>query len=62
MCRAQAADVFLSYTDKKEEKKFLIYREIQSGPVAKTYLRKGFLIYEELRKYIVIYEKAVSHT
>ncbi len=46
----------------KKKKKFLIYREIQSGPVAKSYMRKGFLIYEELRKYIVIYEKAVSHT
>ncbi len=62
MCRAQAADVFLPYTDKKENKIVLIYREIQSGPVTKSYMRKGFLIYEELRKYIVIYEKAVSHT
>ncbi len=24
------------------------------------YMRKGFLIYEEMRKYLVIYEKAVS--
>jgi hypothetical protein len=28
------------------------------GAVAK--LRKGFLIYEEMRKYLVIYEEAVS--
>jgi hypothetical protein len=36
-----------SYTDKKEKKIFLIYiyKEIQSGAVAKSYLRKGFLIY-----------------
>ncbi len=50
-------------TDKKENKIFLIYvyKEIQMGAVAKSYMRKGFLIYEEMRKYLVIYEKAVSH-
>ncbi len=37
------------YTDKKENQIFLIYREIQSGAVAKSYMRKGFLIYEEMR-------------
>jgi hypothetical protein len=38
--------LFESYcTDKKENKIFLIYREIQSGAVAKSYMRKGFLIY-----------------
>ncbi len=31
------------------------------GAVAKSYMRKGFLIYKELRKYLVIYEAAVSH-
>ncbi len=47
---------------KKEKQIFLIYREIQSGAVAKSYIRKGFLIlYEEMRKYIPIYEEAVSH-
>ncbi len=39
------------YTDKI----FLIYKEIQSGAVAKSYMRKGFLIYEEMRKYISLY-------
>ncbi len=34
---------------------FLIYMEIQSGAVAKSYMRKGFLIYEEMRKYFPIY-------
>ncbi len=33
------------YTDKKENKIFLIYREIQMGSGAKSYMRKGFLIY-----------------
>ncbi len=35
------------YTDKKENKIFLIDKEIQMGPVAKSYMRKGFLIYEK---------------
>ncbi len=30
------------------------------GSVAKSYMRRGFLIYEEMRKYLVIYEEAVS--
>ncbi len=51
----------ISYTDKQENQIFLIYKEIQSGAVAKTYMRKGFLIYEEMRKYFPIYEEAVSH-
>jgi len=51
----------ISYTDKKENKFFLIYQEIQSGAVAKSYMRKGFLIYEKMRKYFPIYEEAVSY-
>ncbi len=35
----------------KENQTFLIYKEIQIGAVAKSYMRKGFLIYEEMRKY-----------
>jgi hypothetical protein len=46
---------------KKENQIFLIDNEIQSGAVAKSYLRKGFLIYEEMRKYFPLYEEAVSH-
>jgi hypothetical protein len=45
----------LLYTDKKENKIFLIHQEIQNGAVAKSYIRKGFLIYEEMRKYLIIY-------
>jgi hypothetical protein len=51
----------VAYTDKNENKIFLIYSEIQSGAVAKSYMRKGFLIYEEMRKHFPIYEEAVSH-
>ncbi len=39
------------YTDKKKKKNFLIYREIKMGSGAKSYMRKGFLIYEEMHKY-----------
>jgi hypothetical protein len=41
---------------KKENQIFLICKEIQSEAVAKSYMRKGFLIYEEMRKYFPIYE------
>jgi hypothetical protein len=40
---------------------FLIYKEIQSGAVAKSYMRKGVLIYGEMRKYFLIYEETASH-
>jgi hypothetical protein len=39
------------HTVKKEYTIFLIFKEIQKEAVAKSYMRKGFLIYE----------KAVSH-
>ncbi len=39
------------YTDKKENNIFLIYKEIPMGSVAKSYMRKGYLIYEEMYKY-----------
>jgi hypothetical protein len=54
-------NVLEQYTDKKENQIFLIHKEIQSGAVAKSYMRKGFLIYEEMGKYFPIYEEAVSH-
>ncbi len=37
----------LLYSDKYNI--FLIYKEIQNGAVAKSYMGKGFLIYEEMR-------------
>jgi hypothetical protein len=47
--------IFLD-TDKKENQIFLIYKKIQRGAVAKSYMRKGFLIYEEMRKYFLLYD------
>jgi hypothetical protein len=35
--------------------------KFRMGAVAKSYMRKGFLIYEEMLKYLTIYEEAVSH-
>jgi hypothetical protein len=46
-------------TDKKEKKILLIYKEVQMGSVAKSYMRKGLLIYEEMLKYSTIFEEAV---
>ncbi len=36
--------IWVIYTDTKENQIFLIIKEIQSGAVAKSYMRKGFLI------------------
>ncbi len=44
---------------RKEKKIFLICMEIQKGSGAMSYMRKGFPIYEEMQKYLVIYEKAL---
>jgi hypothetical protein len=48
-------------TDKKENKIFLIYKETQKGAFAKSYIWKGFLICEEMRKYLTMYEEAISY-
>jgi hypothetical protein len=40
------------YTDKKENNIFLIFKEIQMGAVAKSHMKKGFLLYEEVRMQI----------
>ncbi len=52
----------LTYTDKKEKKIFFIYKEIQMGSGAVIY-EEGFpnTVYEEMRKYLVIYEEALSN-
>ncbi len=56
-------------TDKKEYQIFLIYKEIQSGVVVKSYMRKGFLIYiwekcakisPYMRRPLVIYDFATA--
>ncbi len=54
-------DLRYAFNVKKEKKIFLEYQEIQKGSGSKSYMRKGFLIYEEMRKYLVIYGEAVCH-
>ncbi len=47
---------YIWYTDKKE-----IFSHMYGNSewsIAKAYIRKGFLIYEEMRKYFPIYEEA----
>jgi hypothetical protein len=38
------------WIDKKENKIFLIYKEIQMGTGAKSYMKRGFL-HEEMHEY-----------
>ncbi len=47
------------FTVKNEKKIFLIYQEIQKRSGAKSYMRKDFLKYEEMRKYFIICEEAL---
>ncbi len=49
------------YTNKKENKIFLTYKEIQSGAVAKSYMTNGLLIYGEIFAHFLIYEEALPH-
>jgi hypothetical protein len=42
----------------KKKIKFSSYIRIRTGAVAKSYMRKGLLIYEEMHKYLVIFEEA----
>ncbi len=42
-------------TDKKEKKIFLIYREIQNGAVAKSYMTNGLPINGEIFPHFLIY-------
>jgi hypothetical protein len=48
-------EYFVDYTDKKENQIFLIYKEIQSGGVAKSYMTNGLLIYGEIFAQFLIY-------
>jgi hypothetical protein len=45
-------------TDKKMSS---FVRKFRTGAVAKSYMRTDFLIFEKMRKYLLIFEEAVSH-
>jgi hypothetical protein len=42
---------------KRKQKFFLLNKEIQTRSGAKSNMRKGFIIYEEIHKYFTIYEE-----
>ncbi len=44
-----------TFNDKKENQIFLIYREIQNGAVAKSYMANGLLKYGEIYAHFLIY-------
>jgi hypothetical protein len=48
------------YTDKKENQIFLIYKEVLSGAVAKSYRRKCAKISLYMRRPLVIYDFATA--
>ena len=51
-----------SYTDKNENQNFPIYKEIQNGAVAKSYITNGLLIYGEIFPHFLIYWEAPPYT
>jgi hypothetical protein len=51
--------ILTPHTENKDNQIFLFVKEIQFGAVAKSYMGKGCLIYEKIRKYFVISEEAV---
>ena len=44
--RMENGDWYGHHTDKKENQNFPIYKEIQNGAVAKSYITNGLLIYD----------------
>jgi hypothetical protein len=50
-----------AYTDKKENKIFLINKEIQNGAVAKSYITNDLLSYEKYLRISSYIRKALPH-
>jgi hypothetical protein len=46
---------------KKEDQIFLLYKEIQNGAVAKSYMTNGLLTYREKFAHFLIYKEALPH-
>jgi hypothetical protein len=57
----EGTDTLVLYTDKKENKIFLIYKEIQNGAVAKSCMTNSLLIYGEIFAHFLIYLEALPH-
>ncbi len=45
----------------KKKRKFSSYIRNSEWSSCKAYMRKDVLIYEEMRKYLVLFEEAVNH-
>jgi hypothetical protein len=68
LCAIHCRQIHCCYcTDKKENEIFLIYKEIQSEAVAKSSMRKGYLIMRKcgnispyMRRPLVIYDFATA--
>jgi hypothetical protein len=54
-CGGGSGGTRFRHTDKKENQIFLIYKEIQSGAVAKSYMTNGLLIHGEIFARFLIY-------
>ncbi len=64
LCRWLPWERIEYFTDKKENQIFLIYKEIQNGAVAKSYMTIGLLIlyvYGEIFAHFLIYYIALPH-
>ncbi len=49
------------HTDKKEHQIFSIYKEVQNGAVAKSFMTNGLLIYGEIFAHFLIYKEAFPY-
>ncbi len=52
--------ILIEYTDKKENQIFLIYKKIQNGAVAKSYMVKYLRISSYIRKPFLIFDFAIA--
>jgi hypothetical protein len=55
MSTPESTPTHVPCTDKKENKIFLIYKKIQNGAVAKSYMTNGLLINGEIFAHFLIY-------
>jgi hypothetical protein len=54
-------NIYAIRTVKKEKNIFLIHIEIRKGSGAKSCMRKGFLIYEGIRKYFYVTVEDIAY-
>ncbi len=52
--------IFTLKKEKKENPVFVIYKEIQNGAFAKSYMTNGLLIYGKIFAHFLIYDFAIA--